>query len=203
MIYREDIKTELENVFQTDRHQWTIGVWDRAVNEAVRALSDDRPLHLHGDISLVAGTRCYLAEADLIAYIGSSWGDKEAACTTGWLPVRPRIWSAQHHTDMMIEFSFPITNKLLSAFGSNFEYHYKALHKLATDATDTVISTIRDEDRDALFTFASAVCLRDLVSSNVTEPVQMNRGVGSAIDYTGSPKDAYKLMMNHYKGIIA
>lgn len=202
MIYRDALEASLRGVVETDRHHWKQQSFERAINSAIHALSTNaRPNHLHDSIELEAGVREYEAPAGLISYIASDWGDKNVAGYTDGV-VRPRIFHAQHDETRMIEFSFPPTAAHLAAFGSTFNYHYRALHTLPADINDPTPCTIRLEDYDLLFTWALSVLMLELMAANVTDPVQMHRGMGATVDYSSTPQKAYAELQRHYKELI-
>lgn len=200
MITRTGLDAALRSVVETDRHQWKQESFERAINAAIRAVSETRRNHRHDTLHLVAGVREYRAPDDLINYIASDWGDKNVVVHLRGV-VRPRIFSTIHNTQRMIEFSFPPNNPHLAAFGSEFNYHYSSLHTVPLDELDETPCTVRLEDYDLLYTWALAILMLDLVAANVTDPVQMHRGMGATVDYSGTPQKAYGVLMNHYKEI--
>ena len=185
---RTDITTELQDTVETDRHKWKAMAWDRAINAALIALSKDRPYLQTDTVTLVDGQSLYPVPTDFIAYSGTDWGLSLSGA-------RPRVVSALKGPALgkCLRFIPCPSSDVIADAGASFEYRYHCLHVL----TDTETS-LTDAEHDLLITRSMAALMRDLITANVTDPVQMHRGMGS-VPNQASPRVAFNALMNHYR----
>ena len=205
-IYRDELILALRSVVETDRHKWKEAAFTRAVNSALVALGSSRPNYYDASLALVAGTSRYAAPADLLDFTGYDWGNKQAHANNSGVTnhlVRPRVYSSSNADGKSIKFSFAPTAEYIAAWGSTFCYTYRRPHTIPADISDTdTPCTIRLEDYDLLLTRSLASLMAELLSANVTDPVQMHRGMGATIDYSGTPAKAYLSLMAHYRELV-
>jgi len=194
MKTRAEITAELKSIVKSDKNRWLETAFDRAINTALFALSESRPITMDAEITLISGTRRYDVPADLLHYIGTDWGVNSdiEPWDLAFPGVVPRIFLSNTPTGRCLEFSVAPNAKHLRVYGSTFSYWYAVAHEL----TETVF-TVRDDDYDLFITRAMAALMKELVASNVSSPIQLHRGMGS-LPNSATPVTAHKELMALY-----
>lgn len=194
----------LGSVMKTDKKRWRDGAFDRAIDGALLKLSYDRPLVLEAELSLVAGVRFYAVPADFIGFAGSDWGKQHVK---QWQPNYPGLAprpivsqgakTAEAPRGLRLRFTSAPSSLMLAAHGACFAYSYNTLHVL-TEAECTVL----DLDEDLLFTACLMQLVKELIASQVTEPVQLHRGM-SDVPREATPLVAYRTLESEYKELLS
>ena len=193
---RTEIIQDLQDIVQTDRHRWKVTAFARAISAALTAFNKDRPLTATGNISLRAGKGLYAADDCLIRYLGSYWALEEPRTPTwsdDYHGALPRIHAIRTAHGMAIQFMPPPGAKLINLYGREFEYLYSVGHVLSDDDC-----SIRADDIDLFMTRALAALMKELVASNVTDPIQLHKGLGS-LPNSATPLAAYEALMKAYQ----
>ena len=203
MITATAITEDLQAIVESDRHKWKTGAFSRAIKVGLRALSDSRPLMMTGTLPLVANVAVYTAPSGLIEYMGSDWGNKQAGqpWDSNFGGARPRINALMTPVEddsattysRALHFTPAPTAKQLACWGSTFSYRYSTTHVLSDE-----VSSLHDSDYDLLLTRCLASLMRELMSANTTDPVQLHRGMGS-VPTTGTPAAVFQALMAHYR----
>ncbi|OQX16146.1 MAG: hypothetical protein BWK73_04595 [Thiothrix lacustris] len=195
MKTREEVIGELQAIVQTDRHQWKVFAFERAIDAALTAFNRDRPLVATADCELRAGRSSYAADDCLIRYLGSDWG-----CIENIQPydprfpgALPRVHTVRKTSGMALAFTPAPTHKHIAAYGSHYDYWYAVSHVLTADDC-----SIANNDYDLFITRALASLMRDLIAANVTDPIQLHRGMGS-LPNSATPLAAYEALMSSYQ----
>lgn len=196
MINRAAVIEDLKAIVKTDRTKWSETAFERAVDAALSAFSDARPLTATASLLLIAGQRHYPAPADMRRYIGTDWtfAGNIRPWDDGFPGVTPRIYDVVTASGRVIEFFPAPTSKHLTAYGHEFEYYYSAKHVMTN--TD---SSIRDEDYDLFVTRCLISLMRDLMVAHVTDPVQMHRGMGSSTPTSATASVIFNTLMDEWK----
>lgn len=201
MKTRTEVIAELKGIVQTERHVWADTAFARAISAALTAFNKDRPLVSTSAFELRAGKGSYAADDCMIRYLGSYWGMEQAfnQWDAGYPGATPRIHSMRRAGGMVLEFSPAPNWKHIAAYGQYFEYQYAVGHVLSDEDC-----SIHDDDYDLFLTRALAALMRDLIAANVTEPIQLHRGMGSTPTPTAStPLAAYAALMEAYREGVA
>lgn len=195
MKTRQEVIEDLQDIVQTDRHQWKASAWPRAISAALTAFNRDRPLVATAYCTLVAGRSSYVADDCLIRYLGSDWGclERIPAYDPRYPGALPRVNTVRKTSGMALEFVPAPTYQHIAAYGSHYDYWYAVSHVLSDDDC-----SIADNDYDLFMTRALASLMRDLIAANVTEPVQLHRGMGS-LPNSATPLAAYEALMAAYQ----
>ena len=195
MISRSAIIDQLKGILKTDRKRWADVSFERAVDAALSAFADARPLTATHSLMLTAGQRQYPAPADMQRYLGSDWtlSSPVAPWDDGFPGVTPRIYDVATASGRVIEFFPAPTAKHLAAHGVEFPYYYSAKHVLTDEVT-----SIREADYDLFVTRCLISLMRDLMVANVTDPVQLQRGQGG-IPTASTPSVVYAALMDEYR----
>ena len=196
---RATVITDLQDIVQTDRHRWKETAFPRAITAALTAFNKDRPLTDTDEFELRTGKGHYLAPDCLIRYLGSYWGTIPdlKPYDSRYPGATPRINAVRQTSGMALAFSPAPTYKHLGAYGKHFEYWYSVGHVLSEDDC-----SITDDDYDLFITRALASLMRDLMAANVTDPVQLHRGMGSQavqIARENTPLATYTALMKAYQ----
>ncbi len=198
MKTRTEVKQELQNIVITDRQKWKANAWDKAIDAALRALSDSRPLTGDAVIRLDTKTRIYPVPECCIEYIGSDWGMEPQIQPheAGFPGALPRVYMTNSPACKRLEFSFIPRQRHLNAYGSEFSYQYKMLHVL-TDEDNTILP----ENEDLFFTRALAELMKMAMAANVTDPITLHKGMGN-VPNEAQPTKAYDALMQAYRDMI-
>lgn len=195
---RSELISQLQSVVLSERQRWKReGAWDRAVDAALRALSDCRPLTNEAEITLNAGQRNYATPECLLDYLGSEWGQEPRIepYERHYPGPVPRVYMILTPMGRQLEFAFAPRLAHLSAYGAVFRYRYKMLHIL-TEEDCTVV----EADRDLLFVRALAALMSELMAANVVEPIQLHQGnTAISLPESSTPAGVYKLLMQAYR----
>jgi hypothetical protein len=196
MKTRTEVIAELQSIVQTDRQQWKVTAFPRAVSAALTAFNKDRPLTATASFELWAGKSVYAADDCMIRYLGSYWGLDQPACPTwdaAYAGALPRVIAIRTAAGMSLQFLPYPSHKHIQLHGKYFEYLYSVGHVLTDDDC-----SINDDDYDAFMNRALAALMRDLIASGVSEPVQLHRGMGS-MPNSATPLAAYDALMTAYR----
>lgn len=197
MRTRTEVVADLKSIVKTDRQKWSDVAFERAIDAALSAFADARPLTGTDSLLLVAGQRHYPVPACFIRYLGTDW-ILAAASIKPWddsFPgVTPRIFDAITPSGRVIEFSPPPSAKHLAAYGAEFVYYYSAKHVLTDDDC-----SIRDGDYDLFVTRALVSLMRDLMAAHVTEPVTLHRGMGANAPTSATASVVFEKLMDAYR----
>ncbi len=199
MKTRAEVIQDLQDIVQTDRHRWKESAFPRALTAAIMAFNRDRPLTATDVFDLREGKGHYLAPDCLIRYCGTYWGTipELQPYDPRYPGATPRIHAIRKTAGMAIEFSPAPNYKHIHVYGSYFEYWYAVSHVLTDDDCSIV-----DDDYDLFITRALAALMRDLMTAQVTDPVQLHRGMGSqAVQMAkeNTPAATYTLLMQAYE----
>ena len=192
---RADIIDELRAIVTTDRQVWADSAFDRALKVALNAFNADYPCTATASLILIANKSAYPLPADLVRYLGTYWGEHPPfkPWDESYHGPLPRIYQQRNHLAPYLVFSPAPTCQHLGVYGDQFEYWYSIAHVL-TDSE----CTIPAQEYDRFITRALASLMRDLIASNVTEPVQLHHGMGS-IPNGATPLAAFGALMQAYK----
>lgn len=195
---RSEVISELQSIVLSERQRWKReGAWDRALDAALRALSDCRPLSLEADLSLKAGQRNYPLPDCVFEYQSSDWGSEPKinqwdARYPG--PV-PRAYTILTPMGKQLEFAFAPRLKHLAAYGGTFTYRYKLLHILTEEDC-----TLTEADEPLFYIRALAALMQELMVSNVVEPIQLQQGTRATnLPESGTPAAVYNALMQAYR----
>lgn len=148
----------------------------RHIDKAVSAFSRIRRRTLVATLDLQPDVSDYPAPADIIAPKVSRWGQTERQpWQPGYGPL-PRMRMFEGDNGLMINLHPAPNAAQIACHGSQYPFFYLALHKLSDQASET---TIREADQDLFLLVAMIEALTELVASGVTEPVSLQRGMGS------------------------
>lgn len=200
MKTRSEVVADLQSIVQTERYRWADTAWKRAISAALTAFNRDRPLMATAVIALKAYKGMYAADESMIRYLGTYWGlePQVPVWDQAYPGVLPRIMTVQSITGMCLQFLPAPNGKHIALYGDQFEYLYAIAHVLTDDDC-----SIKDDDYDLFVTRALAALMRDLIAANVTEPVQLHRGLGAGSSAAGMPNSAtplaaYQALMQAY-----
>ena len=106
----------------------------------------------------------------------------------------------------MIAFNKQISTKQFLAYGFCFRYEYALKHYLidipaSNTNPDLVACSFYEEDDELFIIRALAALMAELMSSNVTNPVQLHKGMAS-IPANSTPAAAYELLMKRYGELL-
>lgn len=199
MKTRTEVIQDLQGIVQTDRHRWKDTAFPRAISAALTAFNKDRPLTATDEFELRAGKGHYLAPDCLIRYCGTYWGTipELQPYDPRYPGATPRIHTIRKTAGMVVEFSPAPNYKHIQAYGKHFEYWYAVSHVVSDDDC-----SITDDDYDLFITRALAALMRDLMTANVTDPVQLHRGMGSQavqVARENTPAMVYAALMQAYQ----
>ena len=199
---RTEFIADLQSIVVTDRQRWKDTAFERAINAALRDLSDARPLSGSDSVMLQSGIAAYPVRDCVLDYKSSQWGqwpDLEP-WDANWPGTRPRVFLSRNITGKYLEFVPAPTAAQLRVYGSAFVYQYKTLHVLTDEDC-----TVTDADVGLLRTRALAELMKELMAAGVTNSVQINRGGsggGAFSPSNGSPSTIYDALMRAYRESI-
>lgn len=200
MRTRTEVIQELQETVETDRHRWKVTAFPRAITTALNAHNKRRPLTATANLHLQAGKGIYAADECMVRYLGSYWGMDGNAIPT-WCDdypgALPRVITIHTVSGLALQFLPAPTHKLISLYGRNYEYLYTVGHVLTDDDC-----SIRADDYDLFFVRCLAALMQDLIASNVTDPIQMHKGLGS-IPNLSTPIAARDALMAYYNDGMA
>lgn len=205
---RSSFIKELQEIVSTDKRRWEETAFDRALTIALNALSKDKPIIKDAELQLVCGQRKYPLPADCFEYICSEWGRKPyiEPWDKRYPSHIPRTRTETNSAGKVIVFNKQISAKQFAAYGYCFRYEYALKHFLidlpaSNTNPDLAPCSFYEEDYEIFITRALAALMAELMSSNVTTPIQLHKGMGS-MPTNSTPAAAYKLLMTRYGELL-
>lgn len=201
MKTRSEVIADLQSIVQSDRYRWSDAAWARAISAALMAFNKDKPLVMTGSLTLKERKGLYAANDCLIRYLGSYWGNEPNVpqWDRAYPGALPRVMTVKTGAGMCIQFIPAPNPKHIALYGAEFEYLYAVSHVLTDDDC-----SVESNDYDLFITRALAALMRDLIAANVTEPIQLHRGLGGGAangssSNANTPLAAYQALMAAYK----
>jgi hypothetical protein len=173
-----DLKTSLHDaadVFAAD------GDMERLLAAALLDFGRLRPRTQLGSLTLESGKMAYPAPADCYLFKSSLWGIAPITRSKPW----EKQWPGQMPDVDLVDGAAGLELHLtpapsvqqIAALGNEFRYYYFGTHAIGVQEADT---TVRFADRDLLLLRAQAEAASEMVTRNITKPVQMRDGLHSA-----------------------
>lgn len=193
-MQRTQVINELKQIIKSDRYGWANDAFDRAVDAALIALSNDMPSRKQGELTLSTTQSFYDLPSDFAVYLSTSWGKPAKQTWDDLYPGRlPCFFSSKTASGYSIVFTVPPSQKHLSAYGSQFLFVYGIKHQL-TDSTDT----LGDQLKPLLILRSLIELIKELIARDVTEPVQLNKGF-SNVPSNSTPSAVLNVLLHDYR----
>jgi hypothetical protein len=202
VMNRAEFIADLQSIVVTDRQRWKDAAFERAINAALRDLSDARPLSGSDSVMLQSGLAAYPVRDCVLDYKSSQWGQWPSLepWDANWPGPSPRVFLSKNLAGKYLEFSPAPSAAQIRVYGSAFVYQYNVLHVLTDEDC-----TVADADSGLLRTRALAELMKELMTAGVTNSVQMNRGApggGAFAPNNGAPSTIYDALMRAYRESI-
>lgn len=151
------------------------------IDRALLDFSRKRPRLLRGSVTLIADVSVYTPPAGCLRVERVLWGEDERRRYRQWDRLypgaAPRVSIYEGEAGARaLHISPAPTGAQITQLGTDFAFHYQALHLVDPVAANT---TVQAADRELLLTRALAVALFDLAASGSVKPVALGPGVGA------------------------
>ena len=196
MLKRSELIAKLKTIIKTDSTRFEAGAFDSAVEDGLNLMTKTYPITCNGVITLKAGIACYDLPVDCFDYINSDWGITRINPWDANFPgTKPRVFLQDDSPNKkQLRFTPPPFLIHLSAYGSTFNYYYSRRHEITEET-----NSLGDDKTPLLITACMIALMQQLMSSAVTRPITLSRGVGSSIPSNSSPSSIYKLLKQSFK----
>lgn len=176
------------------------GDFEQHLTLAADDLWNKRPLVKDVTLTLVAEQTTYTAPTDVVAIhsVSHTWGKKNRRQLQMWESgYDGKLPKASLIENGSIVLDPPPTSAQISKHGENYTLRYIARHVLS----DTVgATTVPDKDESVLLLRALIVAMRTLASLNITNPINLNRGVNPSPPET-TPQALYRALQLEWEAL--
>ena len=157
-------------------------------------LNAKRPRVGCASVTLEAGQAWYDAAPDGYDVLGLDWGREQRRLMPhhdgylGQIPILRQLGRRLH-------FNPAPTSWQIMALGAEAHYHYFAEHHIDEDGD---LTTVAHGDRDLLLHAALIAAMQALATANVSEPIQLHRGIGG-VPSNSTPAAWYKALLDEWE----
>ena len=173
--------------------------FERFLLQALPDMQLKRPATRLGSIELregIARTSVSGSNPGFAAFKTHMWGD--GCKIKPWSPdypgTLPRVSASFESSQWWLNFSPAPSGRQISAYGSQFDFWYYALHTIGELPEDTTIGL---QDRGLLILRAQVEAMRELAIRNAGKPVAMRDGVSSQLR-TANPSAMADSLMRQF-----
>ena len=163
-------------------------------------LWNKRPLIKETTLTLVAGQTAYIAPIDMVVVhpVSPTWGKEQRRQRQMWQPgYDGKLPKASLIENDSIVLDPPPTSVQIAQHGENYALRYIARHVLSDTAGQT---TVPDKDEGVLLLRALIIAMRTLAALNITNPINLNRGVNPAPPET-TPQALYRALQLEWEAL--